>query len=85
MEKQLMEFDRKVEDAKIPGYIDTYTYRMDADPNIYYLAILFESKEAYLANANSPEQYERYLEMRALLDSDPEWNDGEVVSGDSAG
>lgn len=80
MEAQLMEFDRKVQDAKIPGHVDTHTYRMDADPNIYYLAIIFESKEAYVANANSPEQYERYLEMRALLDSDPEWNDGEVVS-----
>lgn len=85
MEEQLLEFDRKEQAANIPGYVGAYTYRMDADPNVYYLAVVFESKEAYVANANSPEQNERYLEMRAMLDSDPEWNDGEVVSTYSAG
>jgi antibiotic biosynthesis monooxygenase (ABM) superfamily enzyme len=85
MEQQLLEFDRKEQAVKIPGYTGAYIYRMDADPSVFYLAVVFESKEAYIANARSPEQDARYQEMRALLESDPEWNDGEVVSAYHAG
>ncbi len=80
MEEQLLEFDRQEQTLNIPGFIGEYVYRMDADPSVYYLAVVFESKEAYVANANSPEQDARYRQMRDLLESDPEWNDGEVVS-----
>jgi heme-degrading monooxygenase HmoA len=80
MEEQLLEFDRKELAVNIPGFTGEYIYRMDADPTVYYLVVVFESKEAYGANASSPEQDARYQEMRALLESDPEWNDGEVVA-----
>ncbi|TMD68968.1 MAG: hypothetical protein E6I91_03275 [Chloroflexi bacterium] len=30
-------------------------YRSDIDPNIHYMAVVFESKEAYFANAERPE------------------------------
>ncbi len=43
------------------------------------VAVVFESREAYRANAESSEQHQRYLEMRELLAEDPEWFDGEVV------
>ena len=33
----------------------------------------------YRANADSPEQDARYQKLRALLEDDPEWNDGEIV------
>jgi hypothetical protein len=52
---------------------------MDADANEFYVAVVFSSKEAYVANANSPEQNARFQAMRALLTSDPEWHDGEIV------
>jgi hypothetical protein len=55
---------------------------MDADPDEYILAVAFESREAYAANAASPEQDARYQELRALLEADPEWNDGEIVHAD---
>jgi len=42
--------------------------------------VLFESKEAYVANAGSPEQHQRYLRMREMLVSDPEWHDGEIIA-----
>jgi heme-degrading monooxygenase HmoA len=63
----------------VPGYIGDYVYRMDNDPNEYYMAVLFESKEAYHANAQDPAQDARYQEMRALLTEDPEWHDGEII------
>jgi quinol monooxygenase YgiN len=65
----------------VSGFIDSHVYRMDADSNEYYMAVLFRDKASYLANAQSPEQSARYQQMRALMAQDPEWHDGEVVSG----
>lgn len=79
-ESQLEQQFREFESLKVPGFVTTYVYRMDADPQTYYLAVVFDSKAAYEANAHSPEQDARYQQMRALLESDPEWHDGEIVS-----
>ena len=57
-----------------------HVYQMDADPGELFLVAIFESRQAYWDNAQSPEQDRRYLELRALLDSDPEWHDGEIIS-----
>ena len=62
-----------------PGQIARYVYQMDANPGEIYLVAVFESREAYWANARSPEQNQRFQEMRALMLSDPEWHDGEIV------
>ena len=64
----------------IPGMVADYVYRRDAASDEYYLAVVFESKAAYVANANSPEQDVRYRRLRALLIADPEWHDGEVLN-----
>ena len=82
-EKQLMEMSRDESSLDIPGFISQYVYRMDQDPNEYYLVVLFEDRQTYVANADSPEQNARYLEFRALLEADPEWHDGEIVYADS--
>lgn len=62
-----------------PGQIGRYVFRMDADPGELWLVGIFESKDAYWANAHSPEQHQRFMDLRALLSSDPEWHDGEIV------
>ncbi len=67
------------QELHIPGYVAQYVYRMDADPDELYLAVLFESREAYQANAASPEQGARYEELMALLAGPPEWHDGEII------
>jgi hypothetical protein len=43
------------------------------------VAVFFDSKENYHANANDPEQDKEYRRMRDLLDADPGWHDGEVI------
>jgi len=48
------------ETGQIPGFVVSYGYRVDADPNEYYLAVVFESRETYWSNAQSPEQDARY-------------------------
>ena len=74
---------RELTDAdagKIPGFAFSHVYRLDAGSNEYFLVVAFESKAAYQANANNPEQHQRYLKYRELMESDPEWHDGEIVS-----
>jgi quinol monooxygenase YgiN len=65
---------------RVPGFVAQYVYRSDVDPTEYWLAVAFESKETYLANAASPAQDASYQRLRALLAHDPEWHDGEIVS-----
>ncbi len=67
--------------AQIAGLVGQYVYRMDNEPDVYYLAVMFADKAAYQANATSPGQHERYLAYRELLQEDPEWHDGEIVWG----
>ena len=63
----------------LPALAVQYVLQSDTDPNEMWLVVGFESREAYKANADSPEQHERYLKFRALLDADPEWHDGEII------
>ena len=65
---------------KVKGAISQTVYRTDNDPNAYIMAVVFDSKENYVANANDPAQDKWFQELRALLDADPTWVDGEVVS-----
>ncbi|HKB46147.1 MAG TPA: hypothetical protein VKC57_00515 [Ktedonobacterales bacterium] len=41
--------------------------------------MLFESRAAYRANAESPEQDACYQQLLAVLAAPPEWHDGTVV------
>jgi len=60
------------------GWVSTYIFKLDKG-GMMGVAI-FESKEKYHANANDPKQDEWYRKLRALLQADPEWNDGEVIA-----
>jgi heme-degrading monooxygenase HmoA len=77
-EEEIMQMSR--EDAsQIPGFVFQHVYRMDADPQEFYLVVAFESEEAYRTNAASPEQHARYERYAALMDGAPEWHDGALV------
>lgn len=77
---QLAQLARDFEQARVPGFIASYAYQLDADPNEYLLAVIFDSKASYRANAESPAQNTRFQGMLALLERDPEWHDGEIVA-----
>jgi quinol monooxygenase YgiN len=62
------------------GQVARYVFQMDANPGEVWLVGVFENREAYWANANSPEQHQRFVEMRALMEADPEWHDGAIIS-----
>ena len=60
------------------SFISSTIYRSDEDPQVCWMAVLFESREAYRANAESPNTDARYRRFRTCLEADPEWHDGEV-------
>jgi quinol monooxygenase YgiN len=80
LEERMAALGREWETIRIPGMLASYVLASDSDPRELYLTAVFESKEAYVANAGSPEQHARYLALRELLDADPEWHDGSFVS-----
>ena len=53
---------------------------MNPDEKDHWIGVgVFESKEAYEANANRPEQHEWYVKMVEHLSSEPKWTDGSFV------
>ena len=56
---------------------------MNPDDKDEWLGVaIFESREAYVANANSPEQHESFLKLMEHLESEPTWTDGTYVIGE---
>ncbi|MPZ23142.1 MAG: hypothetical protein GEU28_06270 [Dehalococcoidia bacterium] len=78
---ELQRFTEESDRARggINGAIAYYVFQSDRDPDEMVLAAIFESKEAYRANAEDPKQDEWYQQMRQMLQGDPEWDDGEIV------
>jgi hypothetical protein len=71
---------REMRAVEIHGLVADYLYQVDNVEDVYYMAVVFETKAAYMANANSPEQDARNQRLRAILVADPEWHDGEILS-----
>jgi antibiotic biosynthesis monooxygenase (ABM) superfamily enzyme len=81
----LDEFRRQEKDyTKVPGFVASYILRADAPSNDHYLTAIFDRKESYVANAESPAQDARYRRLAQFFDGEPEWHDGEVVHNLSA-
>jgi heme-degrading monooxygenase HmoA len=79
-ERTIEEWSRRgLEEDSIPGFLGEYALLSEKHPGEVLVFILFDSKESYRTNAESPEQHQRYLEVRALLAEDPEWTDGEII------
>ena len=79
MVSQFQEWMRQEEARSVPGYKTSYTYQMDSDASTMFVAIVFESREVYVANAQSPQMDARYHELLALLEEPPEWHDGQII------
>jgi quinol monooxygenase YgiN len=61
------------------GYLGEIVYKLDNSPNEVMLCVFFKDKDSYRKNAESPEMNKDYEQYRAMLDADPEWNDGEII------
>lgn len=61
------------------GYVSHHVFQTDKDPNEFYVAVVFESKEAYHANAQRPETNANFENLVQHLAAEPEWHDGAIV------
>ena len=67
---------------EIKGAVAWFLMRPD-DKNADLVGVaVFESKEAYVANANRPEQHEAFTKMMEHLEAEPNWTDGEYIRAD---
>ena len=64
---------------KVSGVIASLVLKTDKAPDEFFGVAVFTDKASYTANANDPAQDKWYKQMRSLLQSDPEWNDGEYI------
>jgi len=72
--------DSQMAETPVAGYIKSYGLRENGSDTLWVF-VMFEDKASYMANADDPAQNERYMAMRALLASDPEWHDGMIEEG----
>ncbi len=63
---------------RVDGFVAEYLLESETHPGEWLGLVIFESKESYLANAEDPAQHRWYERFRALLEADPEWNDGAI-------
>jgi quinol monooxygenase YgiN len=72
---------RQMSAAPIEGFVAGYTVWPEKMDDEVILVAVFRDRESYMRNADDPAQDDRFREMRALLESDPEWTDGEFQEG----
>ena len=80
----LVAYGRRISGLRVPGYRASYLFSPAVNPypeETAFLVAIFDDEESYRANADSPEQNERYLELREMLLADPDWMDGTFASG----
>jgi hypothetical protein len=66
------------------GLIADYVLESERIPGEWIVMAIFDNEENYRQNAADPTQHQQYEEMRALLNADPEWNDGAIFAFEPA-
>lgn len=64
----------------VPGAIGGYAVHLEKEPGTWVFVYAFQDKASYMANAESPEMDRDYQRLRALLNDDPLWEDGEALA-----
>ncbi len=64
---------------KVKGALASTLYRGTEGPNQYFMAVVFDSKENYDANANDPAQDQWYQKLVGMLEEEPHWYDGDIL------
>lgn len=78
-DEQLNDVLAMMRDDRPASSVAILVFRSATDPREIWVAGAFESREAYVANAATPEQNARFERIRALIDGEPEWHDGDVI------
>ena len=81
-EQAVVDYHRRWEHErrpKVDGAVAAYVFKPRKQTGDLLGVVVFDSEEHYDRNANDPEQDRWYRQLRALLESDPEWTDGDVL------
>jgi quinol monooxygenase YgiN len=78
-EEFLAAFEEQEGNVEVEGQLGYYIYRLDNEPGVFYLSVIFASRDTYWANARSPEQDARYRKLAEYFAEEPQWFDGEIV------
>jgi quinol monooxygenase YgiN len=78
-ETQIEELSRRFEARQVDGWMSTNIYRSKEAPGEYWISVVFRDEASYRNNAGDPVQDRWFRELSELLESQPEWHDGEVV------
>lgn len=62
-----------------PGFVASYTYRLDAGNDEYITAAMWSDKETYQKNADDEKQQRWFQRVSEHIVGEPSWADGEVV------
>ena len=65
---------------KVKGAVSSTVYRNAGNPAELMMAVVFDSKQNYEANAADPEQDKWYRELLETLEGEPRWIDGDVLA-----
>ncbi len=69
-------------ERKPEGMLAWFLMRPDDENTDLVGVAVFESKEAYITNANCSEQHEAFTRMMEHFDEEPTWTDGEYIAAE---
>lgn len=64
----------------VAGHIASYALQSEASPGEMVGIAVFDSQDSYAQNAADPAQDHWYQQLRSLLTTDPQWDDGEITA-----
>ena len=64
----------------VPGARQGYVFRPEGQAGELVAVAVFADRESYRANAADPQQDAWYQRLRAELEADPAWEDGDFLS-----
>jgi hypothetical protein len=78
VEEQMRRWERE-RMPNVAGVVGGYLFKLRDRPGELIGVAVFDSEANYRKNAEDPEQDRWYRGLRALLEADPEWNDGDII------
>ena len=69
----------RVRRPNVKGVVGGYVLIPDDNPDEPVMIAIFQDKDSYVANAQDPQQDQWFQQLRAHLEADPDWTDGEIA------
>jgi quinol monooxygenase YgiN len=66
---------------RVDGAIAAYLLKPARNQGELIAVAVFKDIQSYRANADRPEQDQWFQELRSHLEADPDWHDGEYLTG----